>query len=101
VVDFVEPQPGIGRLMMSPLLLGFLLLGVQPADDLPRRLGVIEAQHTEARIAVLEATVADLKKTTREDTLWIRGIIAAGVGLGGGVGIAKLRQQKRNGTTHA
>jgi hypothetical protein len=54
---------------------------------------VIEAQHIDARIAVLEATVADLKKTTREDTLWIRGIIAAGVGVTG-VGITQLRKKR-------
>jgi hypothetical protein len=83
---------------MTPLVLAFLLLDVQAPDDLPRRMAVIEAQHIEARIAVLEATVADLKKTTREDTLWIRGIIAAGVGVTG-VGVVKLR--KRNGATHA
>ncbi len=84
--------------MPTALWLALVLLGPQAADaDLRRRVDALDSQHVDARIAVLEATVADLKKTTREDTLWIRGIIAAGVGVTG-VGITQLRRKRPTAT---
>ena len=81
------------RAVVLAVLLAPVVRAQTAADETGRRLAALEATHADARIAVLEATVADLKRTTREDTLWIRGIIGAGVGLTG-VGIAKFRQKR-------